>query len=104
AEKLLRSIANEPKKIVKRKNELSTGTNSITAYLGNLMQEMNDNGIAIDKFYFYQNDKNIPKGKNVLSSLYSKAERLIKSFGSQDYAIDNIDDEHLQVWINRPRQ
>ena len=103
-EKLLRSIANEPKKIVKRKNELSTGTNSITAYLGNLMQEMNDNGIAIDKFYFYQNDKNIPKGKNVLSSLYSKAERLIKSFGSQDYAIDNIDDEHLQVWINRPRQ
>lgn len=104
SEKLLRSLAKEPKKLVTRKNELSTGTNSITSYLGNLIQEMNDNGIAIDKFYFYQDEKDIPKGKNVFSSMYSKAERLIKSFGSQDYAIDNKNENHLQVWVNRPRQ
>lgn len=104
AEKQLRSLSKEIDKLIVRKNELSTGTNSITAYLGNLLQEINDNGVSIDKFYFYQDAKDIPKPKGFFEQQYAKIERLFKSFGDQDYSIDNINPDHLQVWINRPRQ
>ncbi|MDC3416870.1 extracellular solute-binding protein [Aquibacillus salsiterrae] len=104
AEEQLKSLAEEVDKLIVRKNELSTGTNSITAYLGTLLQQINDNGFAIDQIYFYQDEKDIPKGKGFLYKQYSKLERLVKSFGNQDYSVDSTDPNHLQVWINRPRQ
>lgn len=104
SEKQLRSMAKDIDKLIVRKNELSTGTNSITAYLGNLLQEINNNGLSIDKLYFYQDKKDIPKSKNFLSKQYLKVERLFKSFGDQDYSVKSVDKNHLQVWVNRPRQ
>ncbi|RXI96244.1 extracellular solute-binding protein [Anaerobacillus alkaliphilus] len=104
AEKQVRSLANEIDKLLVRKNELATGTNSVTAYLGNLIQDINNNGLAINQFYFYQNQEDIPKRKGFFYKQFAKLERLVKSFGSQDYAVDNINPDHLQVWVNRPRQ
>ncbi|SDZ48250.1 ABC-type glycerol-3-phosphate transport system, substrate-binding protein [Evansella caseinilytica] len=104
AEKQLRSLAEETNKLIVRKNELSTGTNSITAYLGHLLQDINDNGVAVDAFYFYQNPKDIPEEKGFFSKQYAKLERLVNSFGDQDYAVDSGNPDHLQIWINRPRQ
>src|SRR5690625_2487359 len=104
AEKQLRSLAKEVNKLIVRKDELSTGDNSITANLGNLLQEINDNGIGIDKFYFYQDEKDLPKEVGFFKKQFAKIERLFRSFSNQDYAVDNINPDHLQVWINRPRQ
>ena len=104
AEKQLKSLADNVDKLIVRKNELSTGTNSITAHLGNLLQEINDNGFSLDKVYFYQDADDIPEKKGFIKKQVSKIERLFKSFGDQDYAVDNINPDHLQVWINRPRQ
>jgi ABC-type glycerol-3-phosphate transport system substrate-binding protein len=104
AEKQLRSLSEEVDKLIVRKSELSTGTNSITAYLGNLLQEINNNGVSIDKIYFYQDAKDIPKSKGFFEQQYAKLERLFRSFGDQDYAVDNVNPDHLQIWINRPRQ
>ncbi|WP_245308295.1 extracellular solute-binding protein [Halalkalibacter urbisdiaboli] len=104
AEKQLRSLARDVDKLIVRKNELSTGTNSITAYLGNLLQDINDNGVALDEFYFYQNSDDIPSKKSFFYKQYSKVERLVRSFGEQDYSVDNKNPDHVQVWINRPRQ
>ncbi|MFN7252326.1 MAG: extracellular solute-binding protein [Anaerobacillus sp.] len=104
AEKQLRSLASEVDKLLVRKNELATGTNSITAYLGNLMQEINNNGFALNQFYFYQDPADIPERIGFFHKQFSKVERLFKSFGNQDYAVDNINPDHLQVWVNRPRQ
>lgn len=104
AEKQLKGLSKNVDKLVVRKNELSTGTNSITAHLGNLLQEIINNGLAVDKLYFYQDAEDIPQNKGFMKKQLSKLERLTKSFGEQDYAIKNVDPDHLQVWVNRPRQ
>lgn len=104
AETQLRSLADEIDKLVVRKNELSTGTNSITAYLGNLIMEINDNGFALDQFYFYQDESDIPERAGFIQRQFSSIERLVMSFTNQDYSVDNVNPDNLQVWINRPRQ
>lgn len=104
AEDQLRSIAERPERIARRKNELSTGTNSVTAYLGNLMQELNNSGISIDRFYFFQDHNDLPESAGFFTSAWSGFKRLIQTFGEQDYDIGNINEDHLQVWVNRPRQ
>ncbi|MEK5038249.1 extracellular solute-binding protein [Sporosarcina sp. FSL K6-3457] len=104
AEKQLKGLSKNVDKLIVRKNELSTGTNSITAHLGNLLQEIINNGLAIDKLYFYQDAEDIPQNKGFMKKQLAKVERLTKSFGEQDYAIDNVNPDHLQVWVNRPRQ
>ncbi|PXW92971.1 carbohydrate ABC transporter substrate-binding protein (CUT1 family) [Streptohalobacillus salinus] len=104
AESQLRSLTEEPRELARRKGELSTGTNSVTAYLGNLMQEMNDNGIGIDRFYFYQEDVELPKKASVFSRIAGSVTRFFNTFGEQDYDVSNVNEENLQVWVNRPRQ
>lgn len=104
AEKQLKVLSENVDKLIVRKNELSTGTNSVTAHLGNLLQEVINNGLAVDKLYFYQDPTDIPESKGFMKRQLSKLERLTKSFGEQDYSIDNVNPDHLQVWVNRPRQ
>lgn len=104
AEEQLRSLAQEPERLARRKNELSTGGNSVTSYLGNLLQDLNNNGISIDRFYFYQDEKDVPESAGIVKSAWAGLKRFINTFGEQDYDISSVDDEKLQVWINRPRQ
>lgn len=104
AEEQLRSLADDIDRLARRKDELSTGTNSVTAYLGNLMQDINDNGISIDRLYFYQNEESIPGTANLFQRTWASTQRLIQSFGEQDYSVSNVNEENLQVWVNRPRQ
>ncbi|WP_169793102.1 extracellular solute-binding protein [Amphibacillus sediminis] len=104
AEEQLRSLAEEVKKLAQRKDELSTGGNSVTAYLSNLMQDINDSGIAIDRFYLYQDEADIPKNAGMFARAWGSIKRFINTFGEQDYEVNNINKEHLQVWVNRPRQ
>lgn len=104
AEEQLRSLIDNPRELAQRKGELATGTNSVTAYLGNLMQEMNDNGIGIDRFYFYQEDVDMPQSASWFEKTWGSIKRFVNTFGEQDYDVSNVDEENLQVWVNRPRQ
>ena len=104
ASEQLRSISEEVDKLVVRKSELSTGTNSITAHLGNLLQDINNNGVSIDKIYLYQNEDDIQVGTGFFEKQWGNVKRLVNSFGSQDYAVNNVNPNNLQVWVNRPRQ
>ncbi|MBU5594069.1 extracellular solute-binding protein [Amphibacillus sp. MSJ-3] len=104
AEEQLRSLAERPEQIARRKSELSTGTNSVTAYLGNLLQAHNDNGIAIDRFYLYQDEADIPEEAGFFTKTWASIKRFANTFGAQDYEVSNIDKNNLQVWVNRPRQ
>lgn len=104
AEEQLRSLIDNPRELAQRKGELATGTNSVTAYLGNLMQEINDNGIGIDRFYFYQEDVDIPESASWFEKTWGSIKRFMNTFGEQDYDVSNVDEENLQVWVNRPRQ
>ena len=104
AEQQLRDIADNPRDMASRVNELSTGTNSISAYLGNLLQEVNRNGVSIDKFMLHQDETVLPERKGFFSRLGDSLSRFFNSFGEQNYATTSINEENLQVWVNRPRQ
>ena len=104
AEKQLRSIASKRREIHIRVNELSTGTNSITSHLGSLLEGMNNNGISIDKLFFFQNKGNIPKTAGFFEKTIDSIQRFFISFGNQSYTVNQKNSDNLQVWVNRPRQ
>lgn len=104
ASKQLRSIASKRREIHIRVNEFSTGTNSVTAYLGTFLEGMNNNGLSIDKFFFIQNPKDAPKTAGFIKKAIDGTIRFFGSFGKQNYTVNNKDSENLQVWVNRPRQ
>lgn len=104
AEEQLRSLADESEDLPRRINELSRGRNSVTIILSNLQQSIGNNGLALDKIFIYQNEKSLPKGKNVFVKMWESIKRFVMSFTNQDYATTNVDKNNLQVWVNRPRQ
>ena len=104
AEEQLLSIASKRREIHIRVNELATGTNSITAHLGTFLEGMNNNGISIDKFFFFQDKKDIPKKASLIKKVTDGTIRFFTSFGKQNYSVNDKNSENLQVWVNRPRQ
>jgi len=104
ASKQLINLSKKPNELPIRMSELSKGPSSVSQHLANLLQSINNNGVAIDKIYVFQNEKSLPKGTNVFVRIYETVKRFILSFTEQDYSIYNTNPEHLQVWVNRPRQ
>ena len=100
----LQTLADEPDELVYRVDELSTSVNSINTQIANFVDIMNDNDVAIDRIYIYQNDAKLPSGLNFFEGLMMSAARFFYSFFGQSYSASNTDDSHIQVWVNRPRQ
>ena len=102
--KQLRSLAKKPNEIPKRISELSEGSSSISSLLANLNQELNYNPLELDKIFITQSEDNLPKKNNILVKLSESVKRFINSFTDQAYSSTNTNSDHLQVWVNRPRQ
>lgn len=100
----LRSLASEPDDLAYRVSELTTSTNSVNQFLANLIDSLNQNDLAIDRIYLFQEDASLPKHSGFIESAASSVERFVTSFASQAYSTSNTDPEHLQVWVNRSRQ
>ncbi len=104
AAKQLKSLGDEPNELIYRVDELSTSVNSINTQIANFIDVINDNNISIDRIYLYQEDAKLPKGRNIFQSLGLSFERFVNSFFGQAYSASNVNEEHIQVWVNRPRQ
>ena len=100
----LESLAEEPNKIPYRVKELSTSSSSANQYLANLISDLTQNATSFDRIYLYQDGKELPGKASIFSKIWGSILRFLSSFDSQSYSVDNSDDTHLQVWINRPRQ
>jgi len=100
----LRSLAEEPNKLPYRVAELSSSINSINHHLANLVDTLDKNNIAIDRIYIYQESASLPGKVNFLKKIYLNIARFFVSFFDRSYSTSNINKEHLQVWVNRPRQ
>lgn len=100
----LRSLAKEPDKLPYRIAELSTSVSSVTRFLANLLDALNKNQLYIDRIYLYQEKAKLPKSTGFLKSAQLSLKRFFNSFTDQAYSVDNTDDSHLQVWVNRSRQ
>ena len=104
ASKQLRSLGDEPDELPYRVDELSTSINSINKQLADLLDTLSKNALAIDRIYLYQEDAELPKKPNIFKRIFLSIKRFIASFFDQAYSTNAINEEHLQVWVNRPRQ
>ena len=100
----LRSLAKDPDKLPYRIAELSTSVSSVTRFLANLLDALNKNQLYIDRIYLYQEKAKLPESTGFLKSAQLSLKRFFNSFTDQAYSVDNTDDSHLQVWVNRSRQ
>lgn len=100
----LKSLAEEPNKIPYRVKELSTSSSSVNQYIANFITDITKNAISLDRVYLYQDDTELPGKASIFTKIWGSILRFLASFDSQAYSVDNSDDTHLQVWINRPRQ
>lgn len=100
----LESLAEDTSEIPSRVKELSTSTSSATANLANFITDITANNISFDKIFVYQEDDELPGKSNIFVKIWESIKRFVSSFASQAYSTDNVEETHLQVWINRPRQ
>jgi len=100
----LRSLANNPDEIPYRVTELATSTNSVNHYLAQTIDNLMENGLAIDRVWVYQNGAELPKAPGFFKSTWMDIERFFASFTEQAYSTTNTNEEHLQVWVNRSSQ
>ena len=104
AAKQLKTLGDEPNELIYRVAELSTSVNSINTQIANFIDLINDNNLSIDRLYVYQEDAKLPKKLNIFQSIWLSIQRFIHSFFGTSYSASNTNEEHLQVWVNRPRQ
>lgn len=104
AAKQLKSLGDEPNELIYRVAELSTSINSINTQIANFIDIINKNNLSVDRIYIYQEGADLPKKLNIFQSIWLSMQRFFNSFFGQSYSSSNINEEHLQVWVNRPRQ
>lgn len=100
----LRSLAEEPDELPYRVGELSTSINSTNKQLADLLDVLGKNRISIDRIYLYQEDAGLPQKPGFLKRMFLSIKRFFASFFDQAYSTASINQEHIQVWVNRPRQ
>lgn len=100
----LRSLADNPDEIPYRVAELSTSMNSVNHFLAQAIDNLIENGLAIDRVYIYQDGADVPKGPGFFKSCLMNVQRFISSFTEQAYSASSTNKEHLQVWVNRSSQ
>lgn len=98
------SLAENPDEIPYRIAELSSSVNSVNQYLANTIDNLLENGLAIDCQWFYQEEAELPEPPGFFRSIWMSIRRFIASFTEQSYSAANTDKEHLQVWVNRSSQ
>lgn len=100
----LETLAKEPDELIYRVDELSTSQNSINTQIANFIDVINSNDVSIDRIYIYQEDAKLPRGAGFFKSIALSVGRFFYSFFAQSYSTESADEEHIQVWVNRPRQ
>ena len=104
AAKQLKTLAEKPDELIYRVDELSNSSNSINTQIANFVDIINDNILSIDRIYVYQESAELPEGLGFFQSLWMSIKRFFYSFFGQSYSATNVNKEHIQVWVNRPRQ
>lgn len=100
----LRSLAKDPDELQYRVVELSTSVNSVNTVLANSLDTLNKNQLSIDRIYLFQEEASLPKKVGFFEKMFIGIKRFVSSFFDQAYSTSNVDEENLQVWVNRQRQ
>jgi len=100
----LRSLAEYPNRIPRRIGELSEGTSSISAHVATTSQYLNWNPLLLDRIFITQDVNALPRRAGFFTRTGHGIARFFNSFTDEDYQSTPSNPDHLQVWVNRPRQ
>lgn len=103
AETTLRSLAERPHDLPRRLNELSGAPYSATRFLAQVLQDMDNNNVSIDRILIYQSDAQLPSRPNLFTRFIESIRRFILSFTRREFEAGQNNPEVLQVWMARPR-
>ncbi|WP_066193289.1 extracellular solute-binding protein [Gracilibacillus timonensis] len=100
----LTTLANKPDEIPNRLTELSTGSNSVAQFLGDIRSELQSQPLLLDQMYVH-GEEELPAVEaswwvKVQDAVYS----FFRSFTEENLATSDVADDTLEVWVNRPRQ
>lgn len=104
AAKQLRSLAENPDEIPYRVGELATGASSVNQCLANVMDNLLENSLGIDRVWLFQEGASLPDAPGFLESLGMNVSRFFTSFTDRSWSASAADPSHLQVWVNRSSQ
>lgn len=101
----LRTLRGEPDQLPNRLSELSEGTNSATQMIGDLITELQNSPLLIDRFYVHDHNANLPDAtEGWFTVLGSKIQEFFLSFGTETYDITSTDENVLEIWVGRSQQ
>lgn len=106
AKKQLEELRSDVDDIPNKMIMLADGSSSSSQLLGTVVQGFLENGLDIEKIYVGgESLKSLPKpNANVFVNSWESLKRFFLSFTSNDYAVGNVDEDVLEVWVNHPRQ
>ncbi|MFP4287379.1 MAG: extracellular solute-binding protein [Candidatus Izemoplasmataceae bacterium] len=83
---------------------LADGDASTAQLLGATAQVFLENGLDLEAITLTGSDKLPPARANVFTRMYEGVRRFFLSFTTSDYAVDEVDEETIEIWVNYPRQ
>lgn len=102
--KKLNGLKAKPNEIPKRLTELSEGSSSAAQLIGDLQASLQLQPLLIDKIYIH-GDQELPKPTaNFFDKVLSKFKEFISSFTQETYDPTKVDEDTLEVWVNRSQQ
>lgn len=106
AKKQLQSLREDVDDIPNKMIMLADGSSSSSQLLGSAVQSFLENGMDIEKMFIGGNGLDtLPKPRaNFFVSSWESTKRFFLSFTSNDYAVKDVDEGVLEVWVNHPRQ
>ncbi len=100
----LRSLAQSPDEIPNRLTELSEGSSSVSQILGELVADLQQQPLLLDRFYVH-GESELPQPE---AGFWKKANesisRFLQSFTPETLATADVSEGVVEVWVNRPRQ
>ncbi|WP_431801158.1 extracellular solute-binding protein [Halobacillus andaensis] len=101
----LENLADNPDEIPNRLNQLSTGSNSSAQLLGDISMDLSAQPLLLDRFYVHGGDENPPGAEaDFFTKTKDSISGFFQSFTDDNLATSDVEDDTIEVWVNRPRQ
>ena len=102
--KQLKELREDVNDVPHKMRMLADGDSSTSQLLGITIQLLLENGLNLEKI-FVTGSEDLPDPKApIFTRVFETAKRFFLSFGADDYAVSDVEDGVLEVWVNHPRQ
>jgi len=103
AEATFLSLAERPHDVPRRLNELGAAPYAANRFLAQVLQDMDNNAVSIDRILIFQEDASMPGRPGVFTRIGESIRRFFLSFTRTEFEAGRENDEVLQVWMARSR-